>query len=88
MLRQVAAKSSHQREPAELVSVAVPSASRGVGKFDRIWWIVGSILAVNVSLFVVFIFFGIFNPYLTFWVNFINLIPLTTCILAFTRSVS
>ena len=65
----------------EVVSALPLSAKAVIGRFDRIWFLVGGILAVEA------IVFGIINQDLTPFVNMLVLIPLSTCILSFFRPV-
>ena len=77
---QVAPEASPQIK-SKIVFVPPLSAEKFTGRFDRIWWLVGSIIAVEA------IIFGIVDADLTPIVNSLVLIPLATCLLSFFRPV-
>ena len=75
------APESSSLDKSDIVSELPASTKAVIGKFDRIWFLVGAILAVEAILF------GIINQDLTPFVNMIALIPLSTCILSYFRPV-
>ncbi|UCD17561.1 MAG: hypothetical protein JSV44_01255 [Candidatus Zixiibacteriota bacterium] len=62
-------------------SAAPPPDKTIIGRFSRVWWIIGAILAVEVLIF------GIVNEDWTPIVNSLFLIPLATLLLSFFRPV-